>query len=185
MSDASDSVFLTLPAAAFPESTVESPSGRLLVPGMRLEEKRVVIQPSLVADLRGLARGAAEKAYAPYSRFRVGAAVVMADDPESRVFTGCNVENASYGATVCAERNAIFAAAAAGLRRIGMLFLTTLDSLDGPTAARSPCGVCRQVMREFADGNTLIVLDDGRDEVLGEVVDIDRLLPWGFELDRS
>ncbi|MCB1062457.1 MAG: cytidine deaminase, partial [Verrucomicrobiae bacterium] len=105
------------------------------------------------------------------------------DDPESRVFTGCNVENASYGATVCAERNAIFAAVAAGFRRISLLAVSTVSTLDGPIEERSPCGVCRQVIREFADASTLVILDRGAEDTLGDLVDIDRLLPWGFKLE--
>jgi len=179
---ASDIINLTLPAVAFPETIMETAAGRLIVPGWRMAEKVVAIRPSLVAELTGLAREVAARAHAPYSRFRVGAAVVMADDSEARIFTGCNVENASFGATVCAERNAIFAAAAAGFRRIQLLAVSAVDSLDGPIAGRSPCGICRQVTREFADQETLIVIDSGAGGVLGEVVDIDRLLPWGFVL---
>lgn len=87
------------------------------------------------------ARAAAEHAYAPYSHFRVGAAARTAD---GRVFTGCNVENASYGATICAERNAIFQMVAAGARRLDTLVIYT--ATNTPAA---PCGICRQVMAEF------------------------------------
>ncbi len=180
--NASDAIDLTLPAITFPETAVETAAGRLSVPGWQVAEKTVAIRPSLVAELTGAAREAAARAHAPYSRFRVGAAVVMADDPEAKIFSGCNVENASFGATICAERNAIFAAAAAGFRRIELLAVSTLDSLAGPIEGRSPCGICRQVTREFADEKTLIVIDSGADDALGEVVDIDRLLPWGFVL---
>lgn len=185
MSDASDAVSISLPEIRFSGTSTETDRGRMETPELLIEARQALIQPSLVADLRGLAREAAERAYAPYSNFRVGAAVVMSDDLESRIFTGCNVENASYGATICAERNAIFSAAGAGFRKIGFLFLTTLDSLGGEMADRSPCGSCRQVIREFADEKTLIFIDSGSDDVLGEVLDIDRLLPWGFVLDRS
>lgn len=185
MSDASDSVSISLPEVRFAGASTKTAHGRIETPERVIETRQALIQPSLVADLRGFAREAAERAYAPYSNFRVGAAVVMSDDPEARIFTGSNVENASYGATICAERSAIFAAAGAGFRKIGLLFLTTLHSLDGETADRSPCGSCRQVIREFADEKTLLFLDGGDDEVLGEVLDIERLLPWGFVLDRS
>lgn len=175
-------VTLTLPAITLPDTRLETTAGRLVVPGTALAEKTVAIRPSLVADLTGSARAAAAKAHAPYSRFHVGAAVVMADDPEGRIFVGSNVENASYGATVCAERSAIQAASTAGFRRIGCLAVSTVDSLDGPLPGRSPCGICRQVIREFADEQTLIVIDSGEADVIGEILDMERLLPWGFAL---
>ncbi len=180
--DADELVTLTLPAVTQPDSFLETVAGRLIVPGVALAEKNIVIRPSLVSDLTGSARAAAVAAHAPYSCFHVGAAVVMADDPAGQVFLGSNVENASYGATICAERGAILAAAAAGFRRIGLLAVSTVDALDGPLPGRSPCGVCRQVIREFADESTLVVIDSGETGVLGEVMDIDRLLPWGFTL---
>jgi cytidine deaminase len=119
------------------------------------------------------ARTAAERAYAPYSRFRVGAVV----EQDGVVFTGCNVENASYGLTVCAERVALFAAVAAGHRRLGKLAVSCIDAGTelGPNG-RMPCGACRQVMAELmgADGEVLI---DG----VG-TFRVDDLLPSAFTL---
>jgi cytidine deaminase len=82
-------------------------------------------------------------AYAPYSGFRVGAAVLLRD---GRVFAGCNVENASYGLTICAERNAIFAAVAASARKPEIVAVAVCNERGVPC---SPCGACRQVIGEF------------------------------------
>jgi cytidine deaminase len=103
--------------------------------------------------LLAAARDASPRAYAPYSRFRVGAAV-LADD--GRIFTGSNVENASYGLTSCAERNAIFAAVHAGVTRVVAVAVHT------PTAAPvSPCGACRQVIFEFGSDARIVSGCDG------------------------
>jgi cytidine deaminase len=87
------------------------------------------------------ARRAREHAYAPYSRFTVGAAVLTAT---GEIFSGCNIENASLGATICAERVAIFGAVAAGCRA-----LTALAVIADTPEPVAPCGLCRQVLAEF------------------------------------
>jgi cytidine deaminase len=132
-------------------------------------------------DLIRAAREAKSRAYAPYSRFQVGAAVVM----DGAMFTGANVENASYGATLCAERNAIATAVAAGHRRLEVVVVSTGAPPEAAIDQRSPCGICRQVISEFAGPNTLVVLDagDGEDgRIQGEVIAFESLLPWRFRL---
>ena len=94
------------------------------------------------------ARAAMANAYAPYSKFHVGAAIEAED---GRVFVGCNVENASYGLTICAERMAVGAAAVAGARRFRRVVVTT--AVEPPA---SPCGACRQLLLEFGDGMEII-----------------------------
>ncbi len=115
------------------------------------------------------ANDAATKAYAPYSDFHVGAALLT---PSGEIFAGCNVENATFGATVCAERNAIAASVLAGQREF--IGLAVLCPADRPVA---PCGVCRQVLAEFCgDLPILLATPDGQ----REMVDLAELLPHRF-----
>ena len=105
----------------------------------------------LSANLKRLllsSRKAARSSYSPYSAFPVGAAVLGAD---GRTYSGCNVENASYGLSICAERNAIFQAVAAGNRRIQAIAVTCLKGDSKQPDTLMPCGACRQVMVEFMD----------------------------------
>ena len=115
------------------------------------------IAPATLAAMKQSAAEAARHAYAPYSRFAVGAAVLSAD---GRIHTGANVENASFGLSICAERNAIFRAVADGARRIDAIVVYT------PTAgATPPCGACRQVLAEFgADALVVCCSDDAAAE---------------------
>lgn len=105
----------------------------------------------VVEELYAIARSASDNAYSPYSGARVGACVV---DDKGNVYSGCNVENASYGLTQCAERNALAAAVAAGMKpgtaHTLLIFATGFDVL-------APCGACRQVMSELLSGDALIV----------------------------
>jgi homotetrameric cytidine deaminase len=119
-------------------------------------------------DLVAEARAAQARAYAPYSGYRVGAALEAED---GRVFTGCNVENASYSITCCAERVALFSAIAAGAHR----FRRMVVCADGRTPY--PCGACRQALSEFAE--TLAVTVVGSDGVTFDFT-VDGLLPHPF-----
>jgi homotetrameric cytidine deaminase len=103
--------------------------------------------------LMAQARACLDKAYAPYSRFPVAAAVA---DDRGLIFVGVNVENASYGLTMCAERVAIFSAIASGARRILAVAVTSKNA-----TSLAPCGACRQVMAEFCDRETPIYGDAG------------------------
>jgi cytidine deaminase len=105
----------------------------------------------VVEMLGTAAREARERAYAPYSGFRVGAALLTDD---GRTFTGANVENASYGLSMCAERTAVFQAVADGVRRLRAVAVAA--SNDEPTW---PCGACRQVLYEF--GPDMVVISEG------------------------
>ncbi len=125
-------------------------------------------------ELLRVAAAAAERAYAPYSHFRVGAAV---RDAEGRIFVGCNVENASYGLSNCAERTAVFSAVADGAARpLTAMAVTCLDADPARgLAGCSPCGACRQVMSEHLAADAPIYLPGG-------TFHISELLPHSFEL---
>jgi cytidine deaminase len=117
------------------------------------------------------ARAARERAYAPYSRFQVGAAIETAD---GHIFEGCNVENASYGATLCAERSAVTAMVLAGERSIVRVAVYTEAA-----ELTMPCGICRQVLVEFGRGATVVVASkDG-----SKVTTLSELFPDPFLFD--
>jgi len=178
-------ITLTLPAIHLPDQLIDTPHGALRIPGHRVPARQVPVDPAQLATLVHAARQAARNAHAPYSRFRVGAALIMADDPTATVYSGANIENSSFGGTCCGERSALVAAASRGLRRIRYLAVSCADNLTAPLAERSPCGICRQVIKEFthkelALDDALILIDSGADDTLCEVLDIERLLPYGF-----
>ena len=100
-----------------------------------------MVEDSMIKEMKAIAKQASKNAYCPYSKFPVGAAVLTKD---GKVFSGCNVENASFGLTICAERNAIFSAVAQGLKDIVAVAIFT--PTEKPAA---PCGACRQVINEF------------------------------------
>ncbi len=138
------------------------------------------MQPSAaqLAELFTRAQAAAAHAYAPYSRFRVGAALLFDDNV---VFTGCNVENASYGLSSCAERNALFRAVAerGGRPRIAAIAVANLNHAPSP-----PCGACRQVLAEFVSEDA-VVLFPGESGLALAAVAFHDLLPHGFRLKRT
>lgn len=119
-------------------------------------------------ELMKIARKARQNAYAPYSHFAVGAALLA---ESGKVYTGCNIENASYGLTCCAERNAIFAAVGAGERRFKMLAVAA----DSPEPVAT-CGACRQVIAEF--GIPLVVMGNLKEAT--KTMTAEELLPYGF-----
>lgn len=125
-------------------------------------------------ELLAAARQAARSAYCPYSHFRVGAAVLAG----GRVHTGCNVENASYGLAMCAERTATFKLASEGLREIEAIAVACIDGGSDP-AGRMPCGACRQVLSEFCSEDVPFAVDGVGVFRFGE------LLPRRFVLPRK
>jgi cytidine deaminase len=126
---------------------------------------------SKLNDLFLAAQKAAEAAYAPYSHFRVGAALLSED---GTVFTGCNVENRSFGLTICAERSALVTAAGAGRRSFTALAIAAIDSAE-PVG---PCGACRQVLSEFMGPGAKVRFGGSNgtvDTTMGELLPYDSL----------
>lgn len=123
----------------------------------------------LCRRLEKAARAAATNSYSPYSKFPVGAAILAGS---GKIYTGCNVENASYGLCHCAERTAIFTAAAAGERVLRAVAVYTSTA-----TATSPCGACRQVINEFGPTAVVISVCNSADRI---DTTLDRLLPHAF-----
>ncbi|MEG2144328.1 MAG: cytidine deaminase [Oscillospiraceae bacterium] len=120
---------------------------------------------------------ARKMAYAPYSEFLVGAAV-LTDDGE--IFTGCNIECASYSGTNCAERTAIFKAVSEGKRNISAIAVVGGKKSEGESLSQFalPCGICRQVIMEFAEDTTAVIVAKSIDEY--KIYKLSELLPFAF-----
>ncbi|KAA0072319.1 cytidine deaminase [Rhodanobacter sp. T12-5] len=133
--------------------------------------------PDAFDDLLALARSARELAYAPYSNFQVGAALLTRD---GRRFSGCNVENAAYGLCNCAERTALFSAIAAGCRPGDFAAIAVIADTEQPV---SPCGACRQVMSELCDEAMPVLLGSLSGGLQRSTVAA--LLPGAFRLAQT
>lgn len=137
--------------------------------------EQLVLSKELEENLIAYATKAMEKSYSPYSNFKVGAALLTAD---GNIYMGTNIENSSYGATNCAERTAVFKAVSEGHR--SFYAIAIVGGLNGNiTGICTPCGICRQVLKEFADENMIVLLGNQqgyRKYTLGE------LLPMSFTL---
>lgn len=133
---------------------------------MQEEEKRKLIRAALEAR---------ERAYIPYSGYAVGAAVLM---ESGKIYTGCNIENASYGATNCAERTAIFKAVSEGERKCAAIAIAGGRAGSVLTDYAHPCGICRQVMREFGGKDMPVLVAKSEDDY--REYTLDGLLPCGF-----
>lgn len=129
------------------------------------------VSPAQLQQLKGAARKASQQAYAPYSKFKVGAAILTAS---GKIYTGCNVENASYGLCNCAERTAIFSAVAAGEKKLKLECVVVYTPTPTATA---PCGACRQVIYEFGPKARVVSFCRSRDM---QDSTIDALLPGAF-----
>ena len=135
------------------------------------------VQEKEAVNLINLASKARENAYCPYSKYAVGAALL---GKNGEVYLGCNVENASFGATICAERNAIFQAVCKGNRKFEAIAI-----IGGPTEGdisdyAFPCGMCRQVMDEFCDPDFHVIVAKSVNDY--KVFRLRELLPYGFSV---
>lgn len=131
------------------------------------------IEDSGLTLLAQKAREAMENAYCPYSHYRVGAAILTAS---GGIYTGCNIENGSYGASNCAERTAIFKAVSEGEREFKALAIFGEEGSAPPF----PCGICRQVLSEFCSPEMTIIVFDGKKSVYN--TNLEELLPYAFDL---
>ena len=133
----------------------------------------MAVTPMLTKELLRAAKRARKQSYSPYSKYKVGAAVLASD---GRIFSGANVENASYGLTVCAERVAIFKGVSEGLREIKAVAIVA-----GGSKKAYPCGACRQVILEFGKSSVVIVEHKGK----SQKTLLKALLPHAFEFSRK
>lgn len=129
-----------------------------------------------IKELIGKAIEARRKSYSPYSHYQVGAALLTAD---GRIVTGCNIENAAYGPSNCAERTAFFKAVSDGLREFSAIAIVGSPEGEMLTQYAYPCGVCRQVMREFCEPESFQVIVAKSEEDY-RVMTLAELLPEGF-----
>lgn len=127
------------------------------------------------AGLLSAAREAARQAYAPYSDFPVGAALLT---ESGEIITGCNVENVSYGLTICAERAAVFSAVSQGHRRFKSI---AVWAERRPNGAVTPCGACRQVLAEFMPPDGVIIMSDPNEQGIVMQSLLNELLPKAFD----
>ena len=132
----------------------------------------------LIRELIEMAADSRRYSYAPYSQYRVGAALLAGD---GRVFTGCNIENAAYGPSMCAERTAIFKAVSENVRDFEAICVVGGKG-DVPSDYSVPCGVCRQVMAEFCDSSFRIIVAQDRERF--NIYTLGELLPKSFGPDN-
>jgi len=126
-------------------------------------------------ELIDAARTARGKSYSPYSHFQVGAAILTKD---GKIFTGCNIESSSFSPTNCAERTAVFKAVSEGIREFTAIAIVGAFE-NRPLTFVAPCGVCRQVLREFCDPDTFQILL-AQEDYLTRSYSLEELLPEGF-----
>lgn len=128
------------------------------------------LNTATLKKLKAAAKKASKNAHSPYSKIQVGAAVLTSD---GEIYSGCNVENISFGGTICAERVAICKAVSEGEREFSALYLYTKEQW-------APCGLCLQVMQEFLASNSIIIL--GSEKNADEILTLNQLMPKKIDL---
>ena len=132
-------------------------------------------------ELMRMAMGMTRRSYAPFSKFRVGAALLAKD---GTAYTGCNVENSSFGGTICAERTAFLKAISEGCREFEKIAITACpvpdEGKDAVFVEAWPCGICRQFMKEFCEDDFVIITGTGEDSM--RTMTMKEILPEGFRL---
>lgn len=140
---------------------------------VKVKAKAKGVSPAMLDTLVQEAKAVRERAYAPYSHYQVGAAILT---KRGSIYVGCNVENSTFGATICAERGAVMQMVAHGETDPIACAVVTEDG-------GSPCGICRQVLSEFAKDMPVVLVGlNSRDGELGKVVQLADLLPLAFRL---
>ncbi len=142
-------------------------------------EQIIVLKEIPVEELIKSALEARKKSYSPYSRFKVGAALLT---KELRIYTGCNIENAAYSPGICAERNAVYKAVSEGKKNF-LAIAVTGGKEEKPDTYAFPCGVCRQVMREFTNPEEFLVIV-AKSTTDYQVYTLKQLLPESFGPDH-
>lgn len=137
---------------------------------------KTTVEDCKFSELVHAARNALKNAYSPYSGYKVGAAILTSD---GKIFTGCNVENGSYGASNCAERTAVFKAVSEGERNFSAIAIASEDG----EAVPFPCGICRQVMSEFCPSETPVLIYDGSGSVCN--AELGELIPYAFDFKKE
>ena len=120
---------------------------------------------------------ARKNSYSPYSKYEVGAAVLA---ESGKIYTGCNIENAAYGSTICAERTAMVKAVSEGERRFRAIAIVGAPKGEPLLSLCPPCGACRQFMAEFGDGSLELIFGSGENDI--SVYTLDDFLPYRFDL---
>ena len=136
---------------------------------------KISIEDCGYKELVEKAKKAMENAYCVYSGYRVGAAVMTFD---GEIYTGCNIENGSYGASNCAERTAVFKAVSDGKRKITAVAVCADEGAEIPF----PCGICRQVLSEFCEPDAEIIVCDGNNACYN--AELSELLPYSFKFGK-
>jgi len=140
---------------------------------MRVINEKMGVDEITISKLMSKARKAINFSYAPYSNFRVGAAVL---GENGKIYSGCNIENSSYGLSICAERVAIFNAISKGIKKIKVVAIYCEQEV-----LCSPCGACRQVIYEFAKNAIFVIGNNDKEYVMKTVAE---MLPLGFHLRK-